>query len=213
MVRSAPHLSRRGPIREPKRRFVLYCEGSNAERDYFDALRGSWNATLIDVEIIGGVGVPQTVTEKAIAKLKDIQRQMRKERNSFEKKDEVWAVFDRDENPNYDKSVERCEAVGVRVARSNPCFELWLILHFQDFNKPDGHVKVQRYLKKIHPEYDPQHRKTLDCMNLMEFLEEAENRAARQLISREEERQPYGRPSTTVHELTRAVRRAAEEAS
>ena len=34
----APGLRRRGPLREPKRRFILYCEGRNTEPAYYQAI-------------------------------------------------------------------------------------------------------------------------------------------------------------------------------
>ena len=36
----------------------------------------------------------------------------------------------------------------------NPCFELWLILHERDYDRPDHRDAVQRELKKLLPEYD-----------------------------------------------------------
>jgi len=157
--------------------------------------------------------VPQTLAEKAIAKTKEIRRSKRKEKNSFEEKDEVWAIFDRDAHPNYNGAVASCTANGVKVGRSNPCSELWLILHVEDFDRPDTHVQVQRHLRTLRPEYDPRHRKTLNCTELLGLVADAEDRAERQLANRDQEGAPYGRPSTTVFELSRAIRKATEESS
>ena len=76
----------------------------------------------------------------------------RRRKNSFEKNDEVWAVFDRDEHPKFDEAVSLCESNGLGVARSNPCFELWLILHERDYDRPDHRDAVQRELKNLRPE-------------------------------------------------------------
>ena len=46
--------------------------------------------------------------------------------------DEIWCVFDIDEHPNVPQAVEEARQVGVEVAVSNPCFELWLVLHIRD---------------------------------------------------------------------------------
>lgn len=64
------------------------------------------------------------------------KRKGRKKANSFELLDEIWGVFDKDEHSDFDQAVHRCHEHGVRVARSNPCFEVWLILHFEDFHCP-----------------------------------------------------------------------------
>jgi len=213
MARKVTSLSRRRAQREPKRRFILYCEGSNTERHYFDTIKRSFQNALIEVEINSGVGVPRTVAEKAIGKAKELLRGRRRERNSFEEKDKIWAIFDRDTHPHYDDAIARCNANGVNVARSNPCFELWLILHIENFDKPDDHMQVQQHLHGLRPLYDPHCGKMLDCSELMGEVEIAEARAIRQLTNRQKEGASYGRPSTTVYKLTRAIREAAEESS
>jgi hypothetical protein len=55
-----------------------------------------------------------TIAEEAAAKLKEIK----KSKDSFEKGDQVWAVFDRDEHPNHESAIELCKRSGVGVARS-----------------------------------------------------------------------------------------------
>jgi hypothetical protein len=130
---------------------------------------------------------------------------------SFEENDTVWAVFDQDIHPNFDKAVQLCSANNVNVARSNPCFEIWLILHIEDFQKSDGRLAVQKHLRRLRPEYDPNKGKTADCLKLIEQIEQAEQRAERQLKLRAEERNPFGAPSTTVFQLTLAIREAAKK--
>jgi hypothetical protein len=156
-----------------------------------------------------GIGVPFTVATEA-AKLGGkigLSKKTRK-RNSFEDRDQVWAVFDRDEHPRYEEAINLCRKAGVSVARSNPCFEVWLILHKDDFNRPDGRSVVQRELRRLCPEYDPDRGKCADCDKLMNLVEAAERRAAAQLRRRESEGAPFGSPSTTVHTLTIAIREA-----
>lgn len=128
----------------------------------------------------------------------------------YEEKDEVWAVFDRDQHPYFDDAVRLCEAKRVGVARSNPCFEIWLILHETDFDRPDGRHAVQVHLQSLCPEYDAARGKRPDCVRLIGQIEDAERRAERQLAAREAEGQPFGPPSTTVFTLTRAIRHAAD---
>ncbi len=137
-------LKRRAATREPKRLFILFCEGENTEPAYFNAIRKRFDS--VKIEIVAPAGVPMTIANEAVNKLKQIglSRRKRKELNSFEESDQVWAVFDCDHHPNYREAVLLCEKAGVNVARSNPCFELWLILHIEEYDKPDGHHAVQR---------------------------------------------------------------------
>ena len=199
-------LCRRPAKREPLRSFTIFCEGENTEPAYFRALERKYKRqALIDL-VIEPVGVPMTIAKRASARVK------KRGRNSFDEKDQVWAVFDRDEHPNHEAAVRMCEQNRVGVARSNPCFEVWLILHLGDFDRPDGRHAVQRHLKTLRPEYDPDNGKSCDCHDLVTRVEEAEARATRQLARRTSEDAPFGPPSTTVGHLTAAIREAAQAA-
>ncbi len=57
------------------------------------------------------------------------------ERSKDSEVDECWCVFDVEAaqpHPNLEPAVRLAEQNGIRLAISNPCFELWLILHHQD---------------------------------------------------------------------------------
>jgi hypothetical protein len=41
-------------------------------------------------------------------------------------------MFDRDEHPNFAKAIDLADRHGINLAISNPCLELWFILHFED---------------------------------------------------------------------------------
>jgi hypothetical protein len=156
--------------------------------------------------------VPKTIGERAVARARReglAKGSRRKPRYSFEANDQVWAVFDRDEHPSYEQSVDYCARHGVGVGRSNPCFEVWLILHDEDFQRSDDRHQVCQHLRKLHGEYDPDGSKSCDWSKLIEYIEMAEKRAADQLERREREGARYGRPSTTVGHLTAAIREAA----
>jgi hypothetical protein len=206
--RSVPNLKRGRPSREPKRRFFLFTEGKNTEPDYFDELKRRCGDALIAIEIVGDAGVPRTIAETAI---KHAAKRGRKKRDSYEENDQVWAVFDRDAHPFVKESVAFCKGKGVKVALSTPCFEIWLVLHFESYDKPDdGHV-VQKYLESLDPTYDSKKRKIANSRDILDRLETAEQRAETQLKNRESEGMPFGPPSTTVFYLTRAIRKAAAE--
>ena len=166
---------------------------------------------MVAVEIVRGPGAPMTVAEGAAAEAESRERGRRRT-DSFEEGDQVWAVFDRDAHPRFDDAVALCERGGVGVGRSDPCFELWLILHQGDHDRPCSSREAQRELAQRRPEYAKDGAKTPDCDDLARRVEEAEGRAEAQLLRREEEGAPYGNPSTTVGRLTRAIREAAERA-
>lgn len=208
--RTCPELRRRGPVRDPIRYFFLYFEGQRTEPEYFKALERCLKSVHIRIQPEPAAGVPYTIAQKAVDRSKRIRtRSPRKPIDSFERQDEVWAIFDRDEHERYEEAIAMCEARGVGVARSNPCFELWLILHEQDYDKPDDRHCVQAHFCRLRPEYHPKN-KVPDCSDLVDRVEIAEHRAQMQLARREAEGNAFGPPSTTVGKLTAAIRAAAE---
>ena len=215
MAGHRPDRIKRGPAkRDPKARFVLFCEGKRTEPAYFSAIGKKWTGALLSIEVRAGVGVPWTTAQEArkFAQDEGLVKGNRKRRNSFEKYDRVWAVFDRDEHERFEEAVNLCESNGIGVARSNPCFEIWLILHESDFDRPDGRTEVQKELGRLRPEYDRKRDKAPNCMEMVMRVEQAEDRAKVLLKRREAEMIPHGPPSTTVGELTKAIREADQRA-
>lgn len=214
MARGGSNLKRAKASRAPRRRFIIYCEGANTEPSYFEALRRSFGRdALIELDI-NPTGVPMTTAKRAVARAlrEGLAKGSKKPRNSFELGDQVWAVFDRDDHPNFDDAIAVCSGKGVRVGRSNPCFEVWLILHEQDFDRPDDRSQVCAHLCTLRPEYDPDGAKCCNCNELIARVADAEARATTLLERRESQGSPYGRPSTTVGQLTKEIRTAAEAA-
>jgi len=205
-VRKFQSLKRNVSIRSPKKKFIIFTEGKNTEPTYFKALKGSLKGAIVDIEIIDAAGVPKTIADKASERSKKIGP--KKSLSSFEENDEIWAVFDKDEHPYVTEAIQKCESTKVGVAFSNPCFELWLILHFEDFDKPDHRHDVQKHLEKLCTDYDRNARKTTDCVKLVSVIEEAEKRAEIQLKRRIAEGEPPSEPYTTVFKLTRSMRMA-----
>ena len=208
--RRTGRIGRRGSRREPKVRFILFCEGRNTEPAYFSAIKKKWTGALVAIESRRGVGVPITIAQQAVdfAKASGLARNSRRRRNLFEEKDQVWAIFDRDEHERFEESVLLCEANGIGVARSNPCFEVWLILHEQDYDRPDDRYHVQNELHSLRGEYEQGGAKLPNCEEMVDRVKDAEERGEVLRRRREEEGVPHGRPSTTVGKLTKAIREA-----
>ena len=117
-------------------------------------------------------------------------------------------MFDRDEHERFDEAVSLCKMNGIGVARSNPCFEVWLILHMVDYDRQDDRHRVKDEFQRLVLEHGLELAGNALFEKLMATIEDAEERADKLKRRREEEGQPYGRPSTTVGELTKAIRRA-----
>lgn len=206
MGRKKPKLNRRSHVIEPKPRFIIFCEGKNTEPGYFGALKNKYKNALISIETHDGVGVPITIANRAV----DQSNELKLSKDSYEEADQVWAVFDRDVHHKYRDAIAHCENNNVGVGRSNPCFELWLILHIEDYDSPNSHKAVQKYFQKCHSKYNRKGNKTPDYPSLLEQIEKAETRAEKQFNNRVQEGSPLRPPYTTIFLLTRAIREAAE---
>jgi len=208
--RRKERIGRSAPKRQPKVQFTLFCEGSKTEPLYFMVLKSRDNGSLISIQFGDKGRAPITLAEKAVkfVKSRGSMRGKGGRRNLFEEQDQVWVVFDRDEHERFDEAVSLCETNGIGVARSNPCFEVWLILHMVDYDRQDDRHLVKKTFDRLVLEYGLELSGKAIFEKLTTAVEDAEERAEELDRRRREEGQPYGRPSTTVGELTRAIGKA-----
>lgn len=191
--------------RKPRKRCFIFCEGERTEPDYLRAFKSRFPQCLFDVISIGAAGVPKTLLEKARDKKKQIEKDITRGRG-FAENDEVWIAFDKDEHPEVQATINGASIAGVGVAFSNPCFELWLILHQAEFDRPDDRHKVQKHCDDIVECYNRRAGKTGDFLPLLENLDKAEARAEAQCQRRIDEDAEFGAPSTSFYLLTRKLR-------
>lgn len=194
-------LERSGPVRAARIKIIVVCEGANTEPNYLKDFARFYSNRLVKLDIIGGAGVPLTLVDRAIEAKARLPR-----RSSYEKGDVVWVVFDRDEHPRVEESRAKAAANGIEVAFSNPCFELWLILHFRQFDGPDGRHDVQRKLTELDPRYDSGGSKVIDFALLVNSLDDAIGRAEQMRARRLDEADEFGAPYTDVDVLVALIR-------
>jgi hypothetical protein len=101
------------------------------------------------------------------------------------------------------EAIDHASRNGIQLAISNPCFELWLILHFQD---------QQAWLEndaayKLRAKLDGSAGKSLDAAAYMPLAATAARRAARldERHLRDGIRLPHTNPSSGMHYLLAAV--------
>lgn len=107
----------------------MYVEGARTEEDYVVYWHRRYR-TQVQVTVADEHGVPMTLVDHAIAARREAEREERRGRGAAW--DEIWCVFDEDSHPNLHTAIAKAEANGIRVGVSNPCIELWFILHFED---------------------------------------------------------------------------------
>ena len=112
-----------------RREVLVFTEGEKTEDGYLLPWRRAYRDTVL-LEIDPFHGVPQSLVEQAVATKKAEARDERRGRGRAH--DEIWCVFDIDAHPNVPEAIQLAEAHGIGLAISNPCIELWFILHFRD---------------------------------------------------------------------------------
>lgn len=119
----------RVPASRTIRRIAVFAEGEKTEPGYLTHWHRA-HRDRVQVSVEGGLGAPMTVVDRAVQQRRHEAREARRGRGRAS--DEHWCVFDIDRHPNVAPAIEKAQANDIGVAVSNPCIELWFILHFQD---------------------------------------------------------------------------------
>jgi hypothetical protein len=112
-----------------RRSLLVFTEGLKTEPIYLNHWHRVYREQVI-VTIDGFHGAPlQLVQKTAERRSTDLREQRRGRGDAYS---DYWCVFDIDEHPHVEQALELAEESGINVASSNPCIELWFLLHFQD---------------------------------------------------------------------------------
>ena len=111
---------------------VIASEGKDTERIYFQALASEYANPRVHVHILerGEDEQNNSSPEHVLKQLNDYKRDY-----SLEEDDELWLVIDKDRWTEAMLSHVAAECIQndfMHMALSNPCFELWLLLHLVD---------------------------------------------------------------------------------
>lgn len=197
--------SRSKATKTPKPEIVVVCEGANTEPNYLADFSCQYGNKLVRVTCIPGAGAPVTIVNKAVDIRKNLVRKARREKNSFDSLFQVWAVFDIDEHPNIDRAVDKARANKISVARSNPCFEIWPLLHIRSHTGCIHRHDLQKLLGDEMPNYKPENAKNVDYQSIKDMYPEACKRADKLLDMHVEVDTPFGNPSTEIHNLLKQI--------
>lgn len=182
-------------------RILVVAEGRVTERRYFRAMGRVYRAA-VEVEVDRKTGVPKTLVEVAVERMKESRRQARREKDDSYLYDDIWCVFDVDDHPNLAEALDQASANGIQVAASNPCFELWAFLHFK---KQSAWIHRDPLRRKL-CEQLPNYAKELPFERLERSYPDALRRARELEREAGTEGETYRNPSTYVHHLTERIR-------
>ena len=203
--RSARSVTRKAASRKLVVLFVVVMEGKLTEAEYLDAFAIVYGNSSIKMRFVRGAGDPRSVVERAI------EERARLKEEEMAGKDSVWAMFDRDEHVRFAEGKDLATGNNIPVAVSNPCFELWGIFHYRDFDRPIDRHDCQRTLEELCAEYDRHRHKSFASIELIrDAYRDAVRRGETSLTRRENEGDPGASPSTCVHLLTECFRQLVE---
>ena len=144
MVRRENSSRRHRPSRDPRTRLLVVCGAVRTEPKYLAGLcRAVRNAATV-VKVITCPRDPLSVVKYTI-KRRDQAR---------DDYDQVWCVLDVDDF-DFAGALALAERERIRLAISNPCFEVWLLLHHVHVGTGFADARaVLEQLKEIVPGYD-----------------------------------------------------------
>jgi hypothetical protein len=144
MPRGKRTFKRPKPFRPYRKLFLIATEGARTEPIYF-GMFNSLQAT-IHVKLL-----PASKHDTSPPQILKRAEGFAKE-NGLRKKDEVWLVMDRDQwtEEQLEEVLLGCQEEAFNLAVSNPQFEYWLLLHFEDGSRVqssrDCTERLRRYL-------------------------------------------------------------------
>lgn len=164
--------SRRQPVRSYRKLYVIATEGAETEPEYFRMFQGKTATILLKILDSRHNSSPRQV-------LKRVEQYIAKE--SLKSTDAVWLVLDRDlwREGELMEVWLGCQENRLHLALSNPCFEYWLLLHFENGsgilskntclekliqhlpNFAKRHVEIEKLRPNIQARYTPMQSKRI----------------------------------------------------
>ena len=197
-------------IRSKRKYYLIVCEGTKTEPNYFESLKedlpkGVLTAYQIDIE---GTG---RNTLSLVAEAKRIKESYQKQ--TGRPLDKLWVVFDKDSFTanDFNSAILQCENSNPKIgcAWSNEAFELWYLLHFNYYNTPIDRIKYQKLIEQnLRPKIGKTYRYQKNSKEMYSLLKqygslEIAIRNAKQLAKEFEGQQNYANqnPCTMVYKL------------
>ncbi|MFF6993736.1 RloB family protein [Streptomyces sp. NPDC008313] len=137
-------LRRRPAHREPCVPVLVVCGARNTEPAYLRGLLASVDNRAVSVKIKVCDQDPVSVVRHTVTERDRADGHYH----------QAWCVLDVDEFAHLEEALRLAETEDVQVALSNPCFELWLLLHHREHTASvAGYQQAKRHLVTHHPAY------------------------------------------------------------
>jgi hypothetical protein len=199
---------------------LIACEDQTTEPEYFkeykDLFEAIWPKKTLFLKPIGTGRNSLGVVQQAI------EERSKLETNDKTTIDQTWAVFDKDDLDKSEGNIERFNEAfdlgkekEVKIAYSNECFELWLLLYFEDINKETAipraeiYSRLEKAIQKHQPEFVYEHGNS----NVVKLVSKYGNKKnalqrAEELFNyhkQEKHQEIESNPNTLVYNLVREL--------
>lgn len=213
---TAPEL-RKGESLSPKKAFLIACEGECTEPNY---IKNLVRLEKLSKNIAEGTTVRIAPHQHSDPLGVFTDFMSISNRDDF---DECWIVIDRDAveykgrgfgghtKENFYKAINEASKNNVKVAFSNPCFELWIDLHFEYRDTECSRDDIQhKALEKINSLLQQKDKlKNVDELKnfeeLYSVLKDKTSTAIKFAEKLSENEANHKNPSTSVHRLVKAL--------
>ena len=195
---------RKQPKFAQKKRFLIVVEGAVTECQYFNAIRTLRRISTANIEVIPpGPTSPVEMVEKAL--------QLRNKSKRSDPYDQVWCVFDAEAKltqparVGFQEALDRAGRQKIQIAYSNPCFELWILLHHEDCNAWKSSDAVKSRCSQLNC---VQGKKIQNIQQMLQRHDEARRRAEALVQNHDQNGTTTSadrNPETTVHLLVDAL--------
>lgn len=212
-ARQTAQLARKAGRRAGYDRILIVTEGRKTEPHYLGEIRSQYRLQTANVQVQHSLlgTAPIQIVEYAEQLFVNGDEAKNIQPLAFE---QVYVVFDRDDHDTYHNALNKAaalngklrndlkQAVKFEAIASVPCFELWLLLHFEDVLAPLHRTEVYQRLCQYLPNYDkgqPGHY-VQTCQHLAVATQRAEHLA--ELATAHNAVEPYTDMHHLVHLLT-----------
>jgi hypothetical protein len=202
-------LMRRRGTKELPERFLIVCEDGKSSPTYFEALKKHYKLSATSVRVAGSSGGTQPI--QVVSRAIELRDAAAAPNSGTEKFEHVWCVIDGDFGAvKIADARTKANANNIKLAISTMCFEYWVLLHFEQYDKSTlncdaviHHIKEKKHI----PEYE---KGKCDFKGVVQFVDEATDRAERLRKNRQELPENQN-PCTEIYKLVRALLKARDK--
>ena len=180
----------------------IFCEGEKTEVYYFKHLRSDLRIRKLQIK------VNSSDNKNALGVVNYALNYLNRKRD-YLPGDIIACVFDRDQNSPED--IERAKKLaskkGIEIIFSNPCFEFWILSHFECYKRPLEKDMLKRklisslgqYNKNDPLLYEKTKERISDAIKFSKEVISMHDNNGVEIISRD------SNPSTLVHQLVEQI--------